>query len=964
MLALASPTAAHEGTIEARGFFSSLIKAVVSVVKVVVQVVTTVVKAVAAVVVKAVEFVVNTAVAVAKVTVALAVNAVKLIAFAVTGQYENSLTLPISLVAPSAVQVDSPWGKAFRIYSYEMGADDGEVYSTTKSVLDNLVGEFVGSPNPVPGVEMFCVNCGVKGSVKATGRINATPLSGIKEASIGISGDMYVGLYLGVNAFAKWEKEWEKEIFEKGLPGWSIPGIVTLGPKITLKAKAMVGVQAEGQILTGASLTWPGFQATLDIAHPGKSSQGGWKPNVDRTFQVHGGVTATAAIGLPVELWFGIDILNGLFKEGAALVDFPALTGKAEFEINAGTDETSVGTDDCLGIAWEISLTNEVSLEIDDGPEFTLAEWASPALAEGCIGWTPGSGTGGGGGGPGPGVPELPGGDDDGLVKCPEYNNQVYTDDKGNQWQIKCNSDYMYYDTLQVKIDTMDACMAWCASQSNCAGVSWDPRQPPEGNVNCWARSRAGPARNGVYHSMMLMSPFEIISVVFGTADITTFAVQNWQLGNRIEINTNTNSIYQSITRAQDPIYGLDKSIFMLYRYGAETRSWVGKENSGTITIRPGPISAAPSSSALIPSYSRPADVTWIQIVEICYGLSQIRSQNVWNQLYLDSKNRAQTGIENALFGDPWVGQTKSMVVWYRDTRSSPDGPLFMATGLEHQFFKLMRNDGSFAKRYLALPPRAVNSTGPFSNSTAPFSNSTAPNSNSTVSQPPTSTNTNTTTLPEATQTAGEPERGYGIATVRDTTGALQLHPAKNGNLFVSATSATDDLSVLTDSVTLSAVTFDNGAGNTDAPAYLVNGDSAGRLLHYFPDEAAGLGASRLRLATWDKLPLGSQLVDLVPFAAGTDQEMLVALAATGEFLFPVMCAIEGQLNKVFLVKDGADGAAISAALEADDVKFVVTGGQASQCGPLALVASVVETGMPEDDAEGVPGLPVVPERR
>jgi hypothetical protein len=402
---------------------------VTTVVKAVVAVVAPIVQAVVKAVVAVAEVVVSVAVAVAKVTVALAVNAIKLVEFAVTGEYSNSLTLPVNIGPPATVLSDSPWGQAFKMYTFKVGEED-EAFSATKTILDNMAEDLLGETDPEPGVELYCVNCGVRGAVTATGTINATPLSGIKQASIGVNGNMYVGLYIGVNAFAKWEKEWEKEIFEKGLPGWSIPGIVTLGPKISLSAKATIGVEAEGQLLTGASLTWPGFQATLDFKNPSSSSQSGWTPQLDHVFQTHGGVTATAALGLPVSLWFGIDILDGLFKEGVALVDTPAVVGEASLEINIGTEDNSIGTDDCEGIAWDIKLTNEVTLEIDNGPTFHLNDWASPALAEGCIGYTPGSGS------PTTDVPSLPTlpPADDGTITCPKYDNQVYTDELGNQY--------------------------------------------------------------------------------------------------------------------------------------------------------------------------------------------------------------------------------------------------------------------------------------------------------------------------------------------------------------------------------------------------------------------------------------------------------------------------------------------------------------------------------------------------
>jgi len=81
-------------------------------------------------------------------------------------------------------------------------------------------------------------------------------------------------------------------------------------------------------------------------------------------------------------------------------------------------------------------------------------------------------------------------------------------------------------------------------------------------------------------------------------------------------------------------------------------------------------------------------------------------------------------------------------------------------------------------------------------------------------------------------------------------------------------------------------------------------------------------------------------LLNLVPITSDSDAStsMLVGVDAQSEYLFPVMCAIENQNNKVFLVKDTSDSAL--KALEADNLKFVLTSGAASQCSPLALLAT------------------------
>ncbi len=63
-------------------------------------------------------------------------------------------------------------------------------------------------------------------------------------------------------------------------------------------------------------------------------------------------------------------------------------------------------------------------------------------------------------------------------------------------------------------------------------------------------------------------------------------------------------------------------------------------------------------------------------------------------------------------------------------------------------------------------------------------------------------------------------------------------------------------------------------------------------------------------------------------------------LDTSGDYLFPVMCAIEDQLNKVFLVQDTST--AVLKALEKANLKVVLTGGQASKRGSLALAVTVV----------------------
>jgi hypothetical protein len=95
------------------------------------------------------------------------------------------------------------------------------------------------------------------------------------------------------------------------------------------------------------------------------------------------------------------------------------------------------------------------------------------------------------------------------------------------------------------------------------------------------------------------------------------------------------------------------------------------------------------------------------------------------------------------------------------------------------------------------------------------------------------------------------------------------------------------------------------------------------------------VGASRLCLASWGNIPIGVELVNLVPFSSGADA-VLVAVDSLGNYFWPFVCGIQGQLDKDSLVKDTGNGATT---LENPDLTYTVIGGVASSCSPLALTA-------------------------
>jgi hypothetical protein len=227
-----------------------------------------------------------------------------------TGTFSQSLNIPINIAPPAAMLISSPWGNQFKFYDYELGSNDPS-YSASDAALEVIKGDLIGAPNPNPGIELFCVNCGVTGNIQVIGSVSISAAQGFYAGTIGMQGNLQAGLFVGINGFYEWQKELDVNILSAGLPGFSIPDVVTIGPELALDISASITVDAVGQILVGTSYSWPALSATLDVMNSANSQRSGFSPAVTRQFDVYGDVTATASIGLPVTLSFGINFFSG-----------------------------------------------------------------------------------------------------------------------------------------------------------------------------------------------------------------------------------------------------------------------------------------------------------------------------------------------------------------------------------------------------------------------------------------------------------------------------------------------------------------------------------------------------------------------------------------------------------------------------------------------------------------------------
>lgn len=112
-----------------------------------------------------------------------------------------------------------------------------------------------------------------------------------------------------------------------------------------------------------------------------------------------------------------------------------------------------------------------------------------------------------------------------------------------------------------------------------------------------------------------------------------------------------------------------------------------------------------------------------------------------------------------------------------------------------------------------------------------------------------------------------------------------------------------------------------------------VYGGSGDKVMFWYPDELAATGVSRFRQADLDKVPVGTEMINLLPFGDGPVYLMPVGLTQE-KVLTPVYCTYKGVGSRIFLTDNIDKG--ITALMDPAN-QVIITGGVITWCGPVAF---------------------------
>ncbi|QSZ32282.1 hypothetical protein DSL72_001856 [Monilinia vaccinii-corymbosi] len=231
---------------------------------------------------------------------------------------------------------------------------------------------FGASTNNGLNFSINCLGCATTGSMEILGKIvmntnssgspigvnsisiNATPkgLGANFDLEFGFSGTLGSG----------WSEEWN--LITVGLAGWTIPGILTLGPQFSVDAGfSLSGIKGAAQVGVGIGFTIPDSSSALLGIDGGNSSSQGWVPTVTLgtpkvSVQVSGQLELYTQLGLDV----GLTVLNKYGFGAGIFLKVP------DVEISLGalfnTQGACAGSADVLGVRFDLSVGVDLGLGV------------------------------------------------------------------------------------------------------------------------------------------------------------------------------------------------------------------------------------------------------------------------------------------------------------------------------------------------------------------------------------------------------------------------------------------------------------------------------------------------------------------------------------------------------------------------------------------------------------------------
>lgn len=227
-----------------------------------------------------------------------------------------------------------------------------------------------------------CLKCGISGDFSIDGALAFSIKDGLTKGKLELTNKKPFALdaQFGIQAKLQTTKSLPIEKNELGslpLSPLAIPGLLVLGPQLSLSAELEVALAGEADLMVGGSLSISPGTATLDAIDGARNGVKGLNVSFTPLAKFQGSLTASLEFGLPLAIECGINVLNGKFKKTIGLVEKPVVYVSATA---SNQDDTP-----CDGVELRVGVKNEIYISVFDKYEKPLLETTIYEQGLGCV---------------------------------------------------------------------------------------------------------------------------------------------------------------------------------------------------------------------------------------------------------------------------------------------------------------------------------------------------------------------------------------------------------------------------------------------------------------------------------------------------------------------------------------------------------------------------------------------------
>ena len=216
-----------------------------------------------------------------------------------------------------------------------------------------------------------CPGCATTGTIDVQGKIVMNTVIGIptsvKSISLtatpkGVGANLALGFSVSGTLGSGWTKDWN--LVTVGLPGWSIPKIIDLGPQFTVDAGfTLSGIEGSASISAGVNIAIPDSSSAVLGIDGMDSSFSGWVPKATPqtpkvSVEVDGSLELYTELGLDI----GLTVLSKWGFGGGLFLRIPEVSIDLGAEFN--TQGVCPGSADVFGVKLGATVGVDLNLGV------------------------------------------------------------------------------------------------------------------------------------------------------------------------------------------------------------------------------------------------------------------------------------------------------------------------------------------------------------------------------------------------------------------------------------------------------------------------------------------------------------------------------------------------------------------------------------------------------------------------